>query len=35
MKSLEDLQAKIGQLSMGNDFLSIALGRIAGASAKR
>jgi transposase len=33
--SVKDLHAKIGQLSMENDFLSVALGRIDGASAKR
>lgn len=33
--SIKDLQAKIGQLTMENDFLSIALGRIDDASAKR
>lgn len=33
--SVKDLQAKIGQLAMENDFLSIALGRIDDASAKR
>lgn len=32
--SVKDLQAKIGQLSMENDFLSGALGRIGDASAK-
>jgi len=32
---VKDLHAKIGQLSMGNDFLSSALGRIGDASAKR
>lgn len=32
---IKDLHAKIGQLSMENDFLSVALGRIADASAKR
>ena len=31
----EQLHAKIGQLTMENDFLSKALGRIDGASAKR
>lgn len=30
-----ELHAKIGQLTMENDFLSIALGRIAGPSEKR
>ena len=33
--SLKDLQAKIGQLAMENDFLAVALGRIDDASAKR
>jgi transposase len=33
--SLKDLQAKIGQLAMVNDFLAGALGRIDDASAKR
>ena len=33
--NIKDLHAKIGQLSMENDFLSVALGRIDGASAKR
>ena len=33
--SVKDLHAKIGQLSMENDFLSSALGRISDASAKR
>jgi len=32
---VKELHAKIGQLSMENDFLSVALGRIDGASAKR
>ena len=32
---IKDLHAKIGQLSMENDFLSSALGRIGDASAKR
>jgi transposase len=32
---VKDLHAKIGQLSMENDFLSGALGRIGDASAKR
>ena len=31
----EGLHAKIGQLSMENDFLSVALGRIGDPSAKR
>lgn len=33
--SVKDLQAKIGQLAMENDFLASALGRIDDASAKR
>jgi transposase-like protein len=33
--NVKDLHAKIGQLSMENDFLSSALGRIGDASAKR
>jgi len=33
--SVKDLHAKIGQLSMENDFLSVALGRINDPSAKR
>jgi transposase len=33
--SIKELHAKIGQLSMENDFLSVALGRIDGSSAKR
>lgn len=33
--SVKDLHAKIGQLSMENDFLSGALGRMGDASAKR
>ena len=33
--SVKDLQAKIGQLTMENDFLGGALGRIHGPSAKR
>jgi transposase len=33
--SVKDLQAKIGQLAMENDFLAVALGRIDDASAKR
>lgn len=33
--NVKDLHAKIGQLSMENDFLSNALGRIDDASAKR
>jgi len=32
---LKALQAKIGQLTMENDFLSVALGRLDDASAKR
>jgi transposase-like protein len=32
---VKDLHAKIGQLAMENDFLSVALGRIAEPSAKR
>jgi transposase len=32
---VKDLHAKIGQLSMENDFLSVALGRIDDPSAKR
>jgi len=33
--SVKDLHAKIGQLSMENDFLSVALGRMDEPSAKR
>jgi transposase len=33
--NVKDLHAKIGQLSMENDFLSVALGRIGDASAKK
>jgi hypothetical protein len=33
--SVKELHAKIGQLAMENDFLSVALGRIAEPSAKR
>src|SRR5512137_2090639 len=33
--NIKDLHAKIGQLSMENDFLSVALGRMGDASAKR
>lgn len=33
--NVKDLHAKIGQLSMENDFLANALGRIGDASAKR
>lgn len=32
--SVKELYAKIGQLTMENDFLSVALGRIAEPSAK-
>ena len=32
---VKDLHAKIGQLTMENDFLSVALGRIADPSAKK
>ena len=32
---VKDLHAKIGQLAMENDFLSLALGRISGPSAKK
>lgn len=32
---IKELHAKIGQLAMENDFLSIALGRIDGSSAKK
>ena len=32
---VKDLHAKIGQLAMENDFLSVALGRIADPSAKK
>lgn len=32
--SVKDMQAKIGQLTLENDFLSVALGRISDASAK-
>ena len=32
---LKTLHAKIGQLTLENDFLSVALGRIGDASAKR
>jgi transposase len=32
---VKDLHAKIGQLTMENDFLSVALGRIAEPSAKK
>mgnify|MGYP006313736877 CR=1 FL=1 len=33
--SVKDMQAKIGQLALENDFLEGALGRIDGASAKK
>jgi len=33
--SVKELHAKIGKLTMENDFLSVALGRIAEPSAKR
>lgn len=33
--NVKDLHAKIGQLTLENDFLESALGRIEGASAKR
>ncbi len=33
--SVKELHAKIGQLAMENDFLSVALGRIAEPSAKK
>jgi len=33
--SAKELNAKIGQLVMENDFLAVALGRIQGTSAKR
>ena len=33
--SVKDMQAKIGQLTLENDFLSVALGRIDDASAKK
>ena len=32
---VKELQAKIGQLAMENDFLAVALGRIDGSSAKK
>jgi transposase len=32
---IKELHAKIGQLAMENDFLSVALGRIDGPSPKR
>lgn len=33
--TMKDMQAKIGQLALENDFLAVALGRIDGASAKK
>ena len=33
--SVKELHAKIGQLEMENDFLSVALGRISDSSAKK
>ena len=33
--STKDMQAKIGQLTLENDFLEVALGRVGDASAKR
>ncbi len=33
--SVKDMQAKIGQLTLENDFLAVALGRIGDASGKR
>ncbi len=33
--SVKDMQAKIGQLALENDFLAGVLGRIDGASAKK
>jgi hypothetical protein len=33
--NIKELHAKIGQLAMENDFLSVALGRIGDPSAKR
>ena len=33
--NVKDLHAKIGQLSMENDFLAVALGRIGDASVKK
>jgi transposase len=33
--SVKDMQAKIGQLALENDFLAVALGRIDDASAKK
>ena len=35
MPDVKELHAKIGQLAMENDFLSVALGRIDGPSAKK
>jgi hypothetical protein len=32
---VKELHAKIGQLAMENDFLSVALGRIDGSNAKK
>ncbi len=34
-RNVKDLHAKIGQLAMENDFLSVALGRIAEPSARK
>lgn len=33
--TVKDMQAKIGQLTLENDFLAVALGRTSDASAKR
>ena len=33
--SVKDMQAKIGQLALENDFLAVALGRIGDASVKK
>ena len=33
--SVKDMQAKIGQLALENDFLAVALGRFDDASAKK
>lgn len=33
--SVKDMQAKIGQLALENDFLAVALGRMGDASAKK
>jgi transposase len=33
--SVKDMQAKIGQLALENDFLAVALGRLGDASAKK